>query len=166
MNSLVIKLKYGLTIDPNQQHFEPCPKCGGVVCGVIENNDDVFCVNTFCDFKDILDHSFVDRFIERFEYIRSWGGPMFFNSNYRYPNVTHPFITKEDLRENKLVIREFVLDHERYTSQIGRRAGLSPSRCYKENCPIIARYGSVRLMIEDNWKPDKDGENEIDRLYS
>lgn len=165
MNSLVIKLKYGLTIDPNQQHFEPCPKCGGVVCGVIENNDDVFCVNTFCDFKDTLDHSFVDRFIERFEYIRSWGGPMFFNSNYRYPNVTHPFITKEDLAANRYIIREFIIDQDHYYSKAARRAGVSPSRCYKQDCPIIARYGNVRLMVEDNWKPNKDGENEIDSLY-
>lgn len=166
MNALIVKLRYGLTIDTSNQHFEPCPKCGGVVCGVKENNDDVFCMNTFCDFKDTLNHSYADPLIERFEYIKSWGGPMFFNTNYQYPSVKHPFITKEDLQENKLIIREFVLDHEYFTSPAGRRAGVSPGRCYKQNCPIIARYGSVNMMIADNWKPNKDGEDEIDRLYS
>ena len=133
------------------------------VC-VQENDDDVFCMNTFCDFKDTLNHSYADLLIERFEYIKSWGGPMFFNVNYQYSSVKHPFITKEDLQENKLIIREFVLDHERYST--ARRAGISPGRCYKTNSPIIAKYGPVRLMIEDNWKPNKDGEDEIDRIYN
>ena len=80
------------------------------------------------------------------------GFPVFFYENDRYyGNI--PFITKEDIKERRLIIRDFEIDRDYYERM--KRKGGGWELCYKANCRIIAKYATVELMARDGWLVDK-----------
>lgn len=152
MNSAIIKLKYGYTIDKNNPCDEPCPKCGRVVCHVKEDPYKVFCANTFCDFQDTFNPDWNKPILDRFRYFLNYPPLFLYNVNNQYPYSTCPFMTKEDIKAGKFVIREFVLDEKEYYSELNKYAGLGKKYCYKIDAPIVVKYGSLELMVNDGWR--------------
>lgn len=149
MNGVIIKLRYGLTIDENNQCDEPCPKCGAAVCHVKENNSDVFCTSSLCSFHDKFDYTWYPWIIERIERDASYGIPILFNHNSRYPSCKQPVMLNEDFKKHKYIIRELTIDEQKYS--IAKYRGGSKSSCIDVNSPIIARYANLELLVKDNW---------------
>lgn len=153
MNKYIIKLKYGYTIDENNQCEDPCPKCGSVVCHVKGTSNKVFCTNTFCNFQDEYNQSYQTQVNDRFEYMSRFGA-VFFYDNYKYNCGTVPFISEEDVKAGRYIIREFKLNKAKYDHV--RVRGGSWKECYEQDCRIIARYYSKDLMDKDGWLVNKD----------
>lgn len=161
MNKHLIKLRYGLTIDENRPVEVSCPKCGGVCCYVKEEADHAFCLNTFCDFHDYTT-DIVEVRKERFLRFARYGTVFFYRNDQYECNI--PFMTEDDIRAKKYIIREFELDKEKYNlyiSEFGKNE-YSWQSCYKQNCIIIAQYYSIQLMCEDGWLVNKDPINPFD----
>lgn len=154
MNKFLIKLKYGFTIDENNQCESPCPKCGSVVCHVKGTSNKVFCTNTFCDFQDEYNANYYNQVNNRLDYMSQYGA-VFFYDNYKYHCSTIPFITEEDLKAGRYFVREFKLDAVMWYNHVRDRGG-SWESCYEKDCRIIARYYSKDLMAKDGWVVNKD----------
>lgn len=149
MEKHIIKFRYGLTVDENRQRTEPCPYCGGVVCHVKENEDEVFCMNLVCKFHSFVDNSHYKWLKERFaEDARS--GHVWFDVNSRYPTYSHPFIHRNDIACHKYIIRDFLYDEDEWLCRY-KPLRLTKIACVKYNSPIIAQYASLDLMFEDGW---------------
>lgn len=154
MLELLIKLKYGLTIDKSRQQQEPCPRCGQVICGVKENEDDVFCVNGLCTFHDQINHSHYSWMMERISRDASYNIPILFNDNYRYPNCRIPVMLNKDFKEGRFIIRDLRVDEKRYALYAPK--GLDRIDCIDPNSPIIAQYYSLLLLVKDGWISNHD----------
>ena len=149
MNSTFIKLKYGYTIDKNNPCDEPCPKCGRVVCHVKEDPYKVFCANTFCNFHDTFNPDWNKPILARFKYLLRYP-PLFLTRNdYQYSQYSCPFMTEEDIRAGRFIVREFKIDSNKY--ELFRGKGLEKKHCYQIDSPIIAKYGSLELLVNDGW---------------
>lgn len=151
MNSAIIKLKYGYTIDKNNPCDEPCPRCGRVVCHVKEDPYKVFCANTFCDFQDTINPNWNKPILDRFRYFLNYPPLYLTRNDYQYSQYKCPFISEEDIKAGRFIVRDFKLDSEKYNNEYFRRAGLEKKYCYRVDSPIIARYGSLELMVNDGW---------------
>lgn len=159
MNKHLIKLRFGLTIDESRPVDESCPRCGSVCCYVKEESNHAFCLNTFCDFHDYTT-DIVEVRKERFLRFARYGTVFFFkNDQYACNN---PFMTEEDIRAKKYIIREFELDTEKYNDDFFCNSDNWWQLCYKSNCKIIVQYHSVQLMCEDGWLVIKDPVNPFD----
>ena len=152
MHSTVIKFKYGYTLDRNNPCDEPCPKCGRVVCHVKEDPYKVFCANTFCDFHDTYDMSWNKPIIERFKKFLRYPPIFLYRLDSLYSEFKCPFISEEDIKAGKFIIREFELDEELYNSPVSRWGGANKADCYKRDSYIIVKYGNLELMVNDGWR--------------
>lgn len=171
----LIKAQFGRTIDKSRLVNDPCPKCGGPVYRVLENNDEAFCVKAFCNFHSYIDHSLYNTFIEKIEYDVDYRSQpckfvdaaeehvskelITFNRNSRYPGCTLPVMFVDDFKKGEFVIYDLKLNEAYWNSipdYVKRYCGMTRNHFYDLNSQAIARYYNLQHLVESGWTPNHD----------
>ena len=171
----IIKFQYDRTIDYTRMVDEPCPRCGGSVYRILENNDEVFCTRPFCRFHDFINHHLYNTIIEKltFDIIHHSHQGSFvkitndkelhkfitFDRNRRYSNCHLPVMFVDDFEKGEYIIRDLKLNEEYWNSiddTIKQYCGLTRNTFYDMRSPIIARYYNLQHLVESGWTPNHD----------
>lgn len=156
MIPFLIKLEFGLTIDKSRRFGQPCPKCGRTPYRVLENDDDVFCINVLCDFHGTIDHSVMEEKLARLKRDASYVLRMphlnhyiTFYDNDLFPNCKQPIMFIKDYDNGDFIIRDAQINEELYARLEAK--GASRGECVDAGSPIIARYYSLEQLVDDGW---------------
>ncbi len=150
MLPIIIRLTTDYSVDWNYPEKQRCPKCGGKVYHVKEDDYTVYCTSIWCNWHDetkcrkgidfqVLMHQ---RICAEFEEAYKFGGCIRLKENRKYPLCKNPVIIMDDVLGYRYIIRE--LDFEEYHVH---------GVYNKESQPIVT-YRTLDEMVKDGWKPD------------
>ena len=152
MLPFVIKLRTGYTIDYNHPGEDRCPRCGGKVYHINEDNYIVVCTAMTCSWHD---RTFYPKGVSYYEAQKQQlrnqfeeaflpGRCIHLRYNSKYPSCKNPVIIMIDACNYRYIIRDFD-----FNSGLDFFDG-----SYSEETTPIVNYTTLDELINDGWRLD------------